>query len=698
MQSSVVSRLSVARQRQFVGRTMELSLLQSALAESELPFNVLYLFGPGGVGKTALLGEFARMCEQMQLRTYRINARSIEPTPDAFFNALRSAMQLSSDASPLQCLAETPSPHVILIDTYETLAPLDSWMREVFLPQLPQNVLLVLAGRNPPSAEWRSDAAWQTLIRPWALRNLSPSESREFLSRRAVPSAEHQSVLDFTHGHPLALSLVADVFDQRPGVRFQPEDAPDVVKILLEKFVQKVPGPAHRAALEVCALVRVTSEGLLSEALAMPDVHELFEWLRGLSFIEAGQGGLFPHDLAREALVADLRWRNPDWYAELHNRTRQYYFKRVQQSSSPQAQQRLLFDYIFLHRDNPVVRPFFEWQTGSSLLAEAMRDEDVPVLLAMVEQHEGKESAHLAAHWFESQPQGVVIVRDSEGKAAGFLAMVTLSAQTTNSVTADPAVRNTWRYLQQHAPLRASEVATLFRYWLARDTYQSVSAVQSLLFVLAVRHYLTTPNLAFTFFPCADADFWLSILTYADITRLPEADFEVGGRRYGVFGHDWRAVPPLTWLTIMGERELAGAPPTPSATPQQLLVLSESEFKDALHDALRNYLRPTALGANPLVRSRLIMERVGAHASLNERIATLQGVLREAAESLHKAPRDAKLYRAVQQTYFVSAHTQEEVAQQLDLPFSTYCRHLKAGEMRVVDMLWHKEIGDLERA
>ena len=34
---------------------------------------------------------------------------------------------------------------------------------------------------------------------------------------------------------------------------------------------------------------------------------ELFEWLRNLSFIESGPLGLFPHDLAREALVADLR-------------------------------------------------------------------------------------------------------------------------------------------------------------------------------------------------------------------------------------------------------------------------------------------------------------------------------------------------------------------------------------------------------
>ena len=73
-----------------------------------------------------------------------------------------------------------------------------------------------------------------------------------------------------------------------------------------------------------CALVRVTTESVLAEMCGLPDVNELFEWLRGLSFIQTRPGGLFPHDLAREAMVADLRWRNPEWYAELHRRARLY--------------------------------------------------------------------------------------------------------------------------------------------------------------------------------------------------------------------------------------------------------------------------------------------------------------------------------------------------------------------------------------
>ena len=156
-----------------------------------------------------------------------------------------------------------------------------------------------MAGRQPLAPDWH-EAGWQALIRSVSLRNLSPEESLSLLDRRQVPVAQRRSVLEFTHGHPLALSLVADVFAQREGFVFQPEQTPDIVKTLLEKFVQKVPGPAHRAALEACALVRVLTESLLAEMLVLPEatasgsqaVYELFEWLRSLSFVDARPGGI----------------------------------------------------------------------------------------------------------------------------------------------------------------------------------------------------------------------------------------------------------------------------------------------------------------------------------------------------------------------------------------------------------------------
>jgi hypothetical protein len=699
MSSSLAERLSEARHSRFVGRALELKLFESVILPTrhsadtvDLPFQVLHVFGPGGVGKTTLLSEFTRICEKAQTPTVSIDARNVEPAPESFLSALRFVMNLNPNDS-LPVLAAELEHKVLLIDTYETFAPLDDWLREVFLPQLPATTLIVLAGRHSPSSTWRADPGWQALIHILPLRNLSPEESRTYLIKRAVPPVQHRSVLDFTHGYPLALSLVADVFAQKGDIQFQPDAVPDVIKALLEKFVQQVPSTAHRMALEACALVRLTTEALLARMLGMPDVHELFDWLRELSFIEPGQQGLFPHDLAREVLIADLRWRNPDWYTELHGRARTYYTSRLEQTQG-QEQHRILFDYIFLHRDNPAVRPRFTWQENSSLLTDSFRETDKPALLRMVTEYEGEESARLAAYWLGRQPQGVLVFRDAQQQPAGFVMMVALHQASDEDLTVDPAARSTWHYLQNQAPLRTGEGATLFRFWMARETYQTTSPTQSLIFINFVQHHRLTAGLAFTFFPCAEPEEWAAMFAYADLARLPEADFEVGGRRYGVYGHDWRVLPMKAWQALLAQREIAASAQAiaSSQVSEPLVVLSQADFMGAVRDALRDFSRPDALQNNPLLRSRLVMEKVAVTPEGAEAIAALQDLLREATESLEASPRDAKCYRALYHTYLRPAPTQEQAAELLDLPFSTFRRHLKNGITRVAEILWHQEI------
>jgi hypothetical protein len=694
MPSSLAERLSQERHRRFVGRTPELQLFQGAITATQLPFYILHVFGPGGVGKTTLMRQFAQMCHSLKLPCIYVESRNIEPAPESFISSLRSLMGLNDADSPLQKLAQRNQRTVILIDTYETIAELDEWLRDEFFPDLPENTLVVLSGRNPPASGWRSDAGWQALIHTLPLRNLSPGESQTYLSRRNVPSTHHGYILDFTHGHPLALSLVADTIAQGQELSFQAESAPDVVKTLLERFVQEVPTPAHRMALEACAVVRLTTEALLMQMLDLPQVHDLFEWLRGLSFIESGQLGLFPHDLAREVLIADLRWRNPDFYAQLHHRARHYYSSRLEQTQGKEKH-RILFDYIFLHRDNPAIRPVFTWQEHNSLLTDSLRETDKPALLAMVAEHEGEDSAKIAAHWLARQPQNVVVFRDSQSTPAGLAMMVTLQSATKEDLQADPAAIAAWRYLQNYAPLRPQEGATIFRFWMSRDTYQAVSPTQSLIFINFVQYYQNTPGLAFTFLPCAEPEAWAAMFDYADLTRLPMADFAVGGRHYGVYGHDWRVVSPQEWQQLLAQREIAASVETTATLPasQALLVLSKPEFMEAVQDALRNYTRSDALHKNSLLRSRLVVEHNPSKVSNQERITVLQSLVKQAAESLQSSPRDEKLYRAVNRTYLHPAPTQEQAAELLDLPFSTYRRHLKAGIARIGEILWQREIG-----
>jgi hypothetical protein len=161
-----------------------------------------------------------------------------------------------------------------------------------------------------------------------------------------------------------------------------------------------------------------------------------------------------------------------------------------------------------------------------------------------------------------------------------------------------------------------------------------------------------------------------------------------------MYGHDWRVTPPMAWLDLLAEREIATEPlavTPPGTTP--LVVLSETDFAGAIWDALRTFHRSQELRANPLLRSRMVVEHAGADADDSVGISALRDLLEEAAGSLRATPREAKLYRALHRTYLDPAPSQERAAELLGLPFSTYRRHLKGGITRVSEILWQKEIG-----
>src|SRR5262249_12489724 len=141
---------------------------------------------------------------------------------------------------------------------------------------------------------------------------------------------------------------------------FRPEDAADIVRILLERFVQHVPSQQHWQALAVCAHARVTTQPLLAHVIGGDVAADLFSWLRDLPFVENGSHGLFPHDLAREVLEADLRWRDRDTYRALHARIREYLVRRVQATQGLE-QQSIYFDFMYLVRHSAVARPYYDW-------------------------------------------------------------------------------------------------------------------------------------------------------------------------------------------------------------------------------------------------------------------------------------------------------------------------------------------------
>lgn len=540
----LAERLASARRHSFVGRQAELAVFAGALSSESPDFTVLYLFGPGGVGKSSLLAAFARHAAELGALAIGLDGYTVEPTRAGFDAALREQLAAAG-------LSALPERAVLLVDTYELLTPIESWLRDTFLPQLPERALVVLAGRAPPSAAWRLDPGWQALTRVISLDNLADADARDYLHRRGVPPEQHDAVLRATYGFPLGLSLASEVILQHSGGAFAGLDTPDLVQTLLERFLDQVPSVAHRAALEAASQVRVMDEPLLAAMLARDEARELFDWLRGLSFVSRGRRGVLLHDLARDALAADLRWRNPPWSSELHDRARGFYLARFERGGQA-AQQQALLDLIFLH-ESPLIRSIFTWHDLGGFSEDTARSDDWEALTAMVSRHEGAESARLAAHWFMSQPEGVTVIRGADGAPAGLNCIVALRQGDTGGD--DPCMEAVLRVMRGRPPLDRSQIVAVDRFWMDRELYQSVSPAQGMIFIAAIRYVLRTPGLAASFHVFADPEAWLPSMEQARIRRLPEADFSVGERRYGVFFHDWRAEPPQAWLGALAELE-----------------------------------------------------------------------------------------------------------------------------------------------
>jgi hypothetical protein len=653
----------------FIGRELEQREFSKALQDHWV---AMHIHGMGGVGKTTLLKHFSRLAQAQGIAVVRLDSRYIDPSPMGFELALQAA--LNSNA-PLEALAQNPQV-VLMLDTYETLRGLDVWLHEVFLPLLPANTLLVLAGREPPSAVWRSNAAWGRTMGALELGNLNPSESRALLLLRGVEDENEtiEQLLQFARGYPLALALFADAHRQNKD--FIPQESPDLIAMLLERFVRDVPSKLHRQALEACSQVRVLNETQLREALGLPDVHQLFSWLRSLSFIQQGQYGIFPHDLARDVLDTDFRWRDPEAYAEIHHRVREYYFRQMFQAKGNE-QLMLLFSLVYLHRNNPILKPYYAWNNFSSLRPGVPNPQDLETIFAAIERFEGAESSALARYWFGRQPQAFVGVYGNSG-LVGACVVLELTQILPEDFATDPALAALQSWLLEN-PIGRGQTAQLIRFQLDFAEYQHATIIHNHLAMFNLQFWVNTPNLAFTLIAYRDTTYWYNFMAYYNF-RLESINWKIGGHEYGVFSADFRQRDVLQWMRLNSIHEISTEMQLPEKNSPKL---EKTSFAEAVKNALRDYHQPSALLGNPLLR------QLPTAPDQNPSQA-LRLVLWQEAQQLLRLPKEEKFYRALEATYFEPAQTQELAAERLNVPFGTYRYQLQKATERLCELLWRK--------
>src|SRR6185312_16123817 len=129
-----------ARAAAVVGRQAERAVLLE-LAEQHRPL-VVAVHGIEGIGKSALLAAFAALARA-------IGTLRAEPP-----GGTRPLATITEAAAALNALGDRV---VLVLDTYEQLRLLATWLRQELVPGPRDNTGLALAGREPLVAAWISD-------------------------------------------------------------------------------------------------------------------------------------------------------------------------------------------------------------------------------------------------------------------------------------------------------------------------------------------------------------------------------------------------------------------------------------------------------------------------------------------------------------------------------------------------------------
>ncbi len=678
--------LKIVREKRFTGRNRECKLFQSILTNEKNQPNIIFIYGSVGVGKSFLLKKFQSYCEELQIEFTYIDCRNVGPTTDEFINATAENLVVPEKQILSDFLSHSPK-RVICFDAFETLNQLETWIWQGFLPLLSSEIITIFSGRFKSSNIQIEKGEWKSLILPIHLKNFNFEESADYLNKRHIETTQYENIYKFSNGHPLTLSLIADLYENRHDLKFKPENHPELINKITSLFYDKVINSTHRKVIEICSLLYVTTESILKEILEVEDSHPLFYWLNDLFFIHSGKRGLFPENLVRESILPELLWRNREWYEEIRLRASNYYKFRIT-STTGQDIVDSLFDLLYLNKNNHNINEFFDWNYNEEISCTDLTITDFNNLadfyLRLGENGKSKNAIRSAI-----QAGTLKSIKDKDGKILGVFEAVLSNDLQQNS----DGFINAKKYLLFHAPLRKEELAIFIKYWINEEEEKIVDPVQTKIFLNIFKLLLKVKHLAYTFIAVPEPNFWQPFFKSINFKRIKELDFFKNENEFGIFGHDWRIDPLSAFLdSLISSQANSLAEDTKNSSTERLIIFSKEDFEKAIKDVLHNLNRPQKLIENPIIYSKIISDGVKADAGAKERIDFLIEMVRELIESIRVLPKHEKFYQVLLKTYVLPMESQEKAADTLDISFSTFRRYLKTGVNLLVDLLWNKEV------
>ncbi len=290
-------------------------------------------------------------------------------------------------------------PIALFFDTYERIGPLlDRWLRRIYDGQwgdLPDTLTTTISGQKPLDPDLWGD--YLAVIADVALEPFSEAEARQYLASRNIrDESTIQVILTLSGRLPMWLATLAQA---------RPADAADIgdpAGDAVERFLKWERDPAKRKIAITAALPRALDQDMLAAIAPSDKASELFDWLRGLPFMNRRGGKWAYHEVVRAAMLrlqlaqspsewrsnhiilaqanrrwaqgaadgADEAWANPNWT----DCTREEMYHLL--CADPVNNLPKVLSSAVMAAEDSVIRAR-QW---ADLIADAGRDTDDPIL------------------------------------------------------------------------------------------------------------------------------------------------------------------------------------------------------------------------------------------------------------------------------------------------------------------------------
>lgn len=537
----------------FVGRDEELAFLER-LTSAPIP-SIVFVNGISGIGKSRILDKFSQRRRAAGATVVRIDCRDVEPTQNGFMRELGNASggDIASCQEAALRLGELGRSVILIFDDIDALRLLDTWLRRVFVPELPANTHVVFCGRDRPLSAWLQ-MPWQGAFRVLDVGPLDDVDAVAFLTTSGIEARLAVRVNRIARGHPLALTLAAMTLENVSDPLLEDLAFHRMIDELARRNLAEITDPITRRAVEAASVVRSITVPLLGAML--PDVapSDAYERLRSNPLMRLVREGLQLHEGVRDAIAREVRSADPQRHLALRRACWRQSSHDLR--TAPKADLwRHTADLLYL-LENSVVREAFFPSGAQRYAVEPARDSDRGPILTIAEKHDGPAGAKLTATWLEHAAHSFGVARDREGDVAGFYVLFEAERLGMANELHDPVLAQ-WSAHLAADPVKPGEQVFFLRRWLSRTEGEVPCAIQAALWIDIKRANMAMrPRLRRVYLAVRDVSLYAQAATQLGFVILDSCAATVDGAPYVTAMLDFGIASVDGWFAKLVAAEL----------------------------------------------------------------------------------------------------------------------------------------------